>query len=370
MSGYDVIVVGGGAIGAATTYYLATSGAKPLLLERGRLGREASGRNAGTFNLLNDRIRDEWPLNLLKQTLEQWRHLSEELQYDLEVNVDKGTILVADTEAEIARLQGLEEIYARCGIKLDMLDQGDIRRIAPYISPEIPAAIYCPLGGLANPRHASWAFANAAQRHGAVVQEMAEVLDIRRDGSGWTVETTQGTYSGARVVLANGPWAKPMAARWGVDLPLRIRYFQVSATNRVARFIHHGIRRVAGMLTLKQNAQGNCILGGGWQGISAFPEHGHVDMTTVAQNCAVASKVVPGFARTQLLRTWAGYDGSSIDEQPIMDEVPGQEGLFISTGSSGGFTHAPVFGRITAEMLMGQSARNDMSRFRLARFVA
>lgn len=366
---HEVIVVGGGMIGAATTYYLARAGVDVLLLERGFLGREASGRNAGTFNLLNDRIVDDKPLALLQKTLERWRTLSDELDFDLEVNLDKGTVLVGETEADYSRLLDLQSVYARKGMPLDLLDRTALSEFAPYISPNVYAGLFCGLGGLANPRNAAWAYAQKALRLGAKVAEQVEVLDVTKaEGGGYLLETNQGPMLGNKVVLANGPWTKPFVERYGVNIPLRIRYFQVSVTDVAPFFIKHGIRRVGGMLTLKQTALGHCILGGGWQGISSFPHHGRVDFSSVRENVTIASRIVPGFGERSLLRTWAGYDGSSIDEQPVMDEVPGHPGLYMSTGSSGGFTHGPVFGEITADLVMGQSHLHDMERFTLNRF--
>jgi len=366
---HEVIVVGGGMIGAATSYYLAKAGVDVRLLERGFLGREASGRNAGTFNLLNDRIVDDKPLALLKKTLERWRGLSDELEFDLEVNLDKGTVLVGETEADYGRLLDLKSVYAGKGIELDLLDRAALSEFAPYISPKVHAALFCGLGGLANPRNAAWAYARKAKQFGATVTEEIEVLDITpADGGGYRVETNAGVLSAHKVVLSNGPWTKAFVERYNVNIPLRIRYFQVSVTDVAPFFIKHGIRRVGGMLTLKQTARGNCILGGGWEGISEFPHHGRVDFSTVSQNCAIAARIVPGFGERSLLRTWAGYDGSSIDEQPVMDEVPGHPGLIISTGSSGGFTHGPVFGEMTADLVMGRSHLHEMDRFLLARF--
>lgn len=365
---HDVVVVGGGIIGAATTYFLAKAGVRVRLLERGFLGREASGRNAGTFSLLNDRVADDRPLLLLKRALERWRQLSEELDVNLEVDLDKGTLLVGETQNEFSRLQELKGIYGKIGVSLELLDNSQLRSFANYISPTVHAALYCNLGGMANPRGVASAFGRKAAQLGGVVTEHAEVTRVEPSADGFKVQTSTESIHTGKVVLAQGPWTKAFAERFNVNLPLRIRYFQVSVTDPAHPFIKHGVRRVGGMLTLKQTAQGNCILGGGWQGVSAFPVHGQVNFSTISENCAIASRIVPAFAHRSIIRSWAGYDGSSLDEQPVIDEVPGHEGLFVSTGSSGGFTHGPIFGEMTANMVLGLGNPPDFDRFRLLRF--
>jgi glycine/D-amino acid oxidase-like deaminating enzyme len=366
----DVVVVGGGIIGAATAYHLADLGVDVALVERNTLGREASGRNAGTLNLINDRTRRFADLQLTIRTMERWRRLSDELGYDLEVDLDKGTLLVAEHPSEYDRLAELKAGHEGQGIPIVAIGGSELRRFAPYLAPGIEAAIYCPTGGQANPRLAAWAFGRAAERRGATIRERSEVRAIARAAGGYRVDTTDGPLLARNVVIAAGPWSVAMVAPFDVGIPLRIRYFQVSATSPAPPFIRHGVRRVAGHLTLKQTPHGTCLLGGGWPGIEAFPTHGRISTESLVQNCAVAARVVPAYADLSILRVWAGYDGSTTDERPILDAIPGWPGLFLSTGSNSGFTHGPVLGELTAELTTGRRLSHDITAFSLARFHA
>jgi glycine/D-amino acid oxidase-like deaminating enzyme len=366
---YDVVVIGGGIVGAATAYYLRKYGAKTALVERGAFGTEASGRNAGTLNLINDRTIRFDGLPLRVAAIERWRGLSDELGFDLEVNLGKGTLLVAEQESEFQRLRDLQTGHQGQGIAIEWYEDADLRAFAPYLAHHVPAAIYCPIGGLANPRQAGWAYAQAAASHGATLMPQTEVTAIRHTvGGAYAVDTTEGALRAALIVLAAGPWSLPMAQTMGFELPLRIRYFQAAATTRRPAFLLHGLRRVAGMLTLKQVGSGNCVLGGGWTGNSAFPLHGTVSTDALAANCAVAAKLVPAFAELSLLRSWAGYDGSSLDGEPILDQAPGWPGVFVSTGASAGFSYGPVMGELTAQLVLGLPTAWDVEPFALSRF--
>ena len=168
---YDVAVIGGGIVGAATAYHLAEHGAATVLVERGRFGTEASGRNAGTLNLINDRASRFDGLPLRRRSIERWRGLSEELGVDLEVDLGRGTLLVAEAVTEFPRLRELQAGHLAHGIPIEWLEGAALRAFAPYLADDLPAAIFCPVGGLANPQRAAWAFAEAAARRGAVLRE-------------------------------------------------------------------------------------------------------------------------------------------------------------------------------------------------------
>ena len=367
--GYDVAVVGGGIIGAATAYYLARLGAKTALVERSGFGTEASGRNAGTLNLINDRATRFDGLPFRIRSIERWRHLSAELEFDLGVDLAKGTLLVAELEAELPRLRELMAGHQAHGIPIDWLQGAALRDFAPYLAHDVAAAIFCPVGGLADPRQAGQAFAQAASRHGAALLGGREVTAIRTlPGGGYGCDTQAGAVTADAVVIAAGPWSAALLQPLGVTLPIRVRYFQAAATVPVAPFIHHGLRRVAGMLTLKQNSAGVCILGGGWTGTSAFPLHGEVCADALAGNRAVAARLVPAFADLAIERSWAGYDGSSLDGQPILDEVPGWPGVFVSTGANTGFSDGPVLGELSAHRVLCLAAGDDVGAFALRRF--
>ena len=368
---YDVAVIGGGIVGAATAYHLAGHGARTALVERGRFGAEASGRNAGTLNLINDRATRFDGLTLRIGSIERWRGLSDELGFDLEVDLGKGTLLVAEADAELPRLRELQAGHEAHGIPIEWLDGAGLRAFAPYLAHDLPAAIFCPVGGLANPQQAALAFAQAASRRGAALLDGTEVTSIRRlPGGGYACDTSGDAIRAAAVVIAAGPWSTPLLQALGVALPIRVRYFQAAATVPAAPFIRHGLRRVAGMLTLKQNAAGVCILGGGWCGVSAFPVHGHVSAEALAANRAVAARLVPAFGDLAVARSWAGYDGSSLDGQPILDGVPGWPGVFVSTGANTGFSDGPTLGALGAQVLLGLPTDHDVRPFALSRFDA
>jgi sarcosine oxidase subunit beta len=368
MTTYDVAIVGGGLLGTATAYELAGLGARTILLERGTLGAAASGQNAGTLNLIHEKTRRFDNLGFRRRALDRWRTLAAELDAPLGEQVDQGTLLAAETTAEAEAMDTLAAGYQAAGLALERLDGPALRQHAPYLSPDIQAALFCPLGGHADPARATSAFAAAATRRGATIHQATPVTTLAPDGQGWRLTTPEGAIRAGRVIVAAGPWSTALLAPFGIDVPLRIQFFQACTTTPAAPFLPHAIRRMAGGLTLKQRPDGSCILGGGWTGHSAFPNPGTLRPETLAANRAVAARIVPAFAHLETDHAWGSYDGSSIDGQPILDEAPGHPGLFVSTGANEGFCHAPTLATLTAQKALALPPTEDITPFALTRF--
>ena len=158
---FDVIVIGGGAAGCATTYNLAIKGANVALLEKYDLNTQASGRNAGSlhgqiqfepFHELGMKwARDFLPgLSFLASSLGLWKNLSAKLDTDLEVG-GKGGLMVAQSASDLAALEVKVKLENEIGIASRMVDQRELRELAPYISQKMLGAAFCPIEGKANP---------------------------------------------------------------------------------------------------------------------------------------------------------------------------------------------------------------------------
>jgi glycine/D-amino acid oxidase-like deaminating enzyme len=112
------------------------------------------------------------------------------------------------------------------------------------------------------------------------------------------------------------------------------------------------------------------VIGGGWVGDSAFPEHGTIRLDQLAENLRLAAQVVPTMGDLPLLRTWAGYDGASSDAMPIIAPLPGWPAVTVSTGARAGFSCGPIWGELTCDLLLGRKMRWDKGLFTLDRFAA
>jgi glycine/D-amino acid oxidase-like deaminating enzyme len=122
------------------------------------------------------------------------------------------------------------------------------------------------------------------------------------------------------------------------------------------------------MITLKQLAAGQCVIGGGWPARLAGPQqHPTVEASSLIGNLRLASHIVPRLARLRLLRTWAGVN-TTCDGQCILGEAPGLPGLFLAVPGDAGYTLGPLVGRLAAAALRGRDGGFDIAPFSAARF--
>ena len=179
--------------------------------------------------------------------------------------------------------------------------------------------------------------------------------------------TTRGRIHCKRVVNAAGPWAARIAAMVGVRFPVTPSPILSNVTEATRPFVKHMILHAHRRLSIKQTANGNVIVGGGWPG-SQEPgmDQPAVMRISVEGNLGVATSVVPGMAKLNLLRTWTGFN-LFIDGRPLLGEVPRVPGFFNAVTSTG-YTLGPVCARLVAEQMTGRNLSYDIRPFSIERF--
>ena len=391
MEPFDIVVIGGGLIGCASACHLSRAGARVLLLERGQINQGASGRNAGSlhFQLEYRLIQDtslkaselEFYVGLAQFAVQRWKNIHSELDDDVEVHMDGG-LMVAESREQIAVLERKAKIEQSQGLNVQLVDGDEARRIAPYLSSAVLAALHCPDEGHCNPRLLTPAYARTAAKQGAQVRTGAEVTALRRTGGHWQVEFSDGVTGGETqrvrcdvVLNAAGVSAPDIGAMANVHLPLLPVGLTMNATEKVEPIVPHLVQHVGRRLSLKQTADGNLLVGGGWS--ARLHRKGDAWSTTQAPavriesvrgNLRAAADVVPRMRSLRLLRTWTGMTAVTPDQLPVLGEVPQAPGFFVAAGGSG-FTYGPSYGLLMSErILTGSATSYSLDPFSPARF--
>lgn len=366
------MVIGGGLAGCAVAYHLAREGgADVVVLERGELNAAASGNNSGSFHaqipvepFLNQG--EAWArrfsptLQLMTAGIARWMELPVELDApELEVAA-KGGLMVARRPAELEMLRRKSAIERAQGLDVRLLERGEMLALAPYLTPETIGGTYCPIEGKANPLMATFAFARAAQRHGARIRRRCAATGMARDGAAWLVQTTAGPLRARRVVNCAGAAAGEVAAWLGLRLPIEAHPIQVTVTERVAPLVPHLVYSAADRLSLKQTAQGSVVIGGGWPArlhpVTGLPV---VSERSLLPNLRLAIDVVPAVARMRVVRSWAAIVNGTQDWRPILGALPGAAGVFLCFFPWMGFTAGPHVARLIAELALGRRRSDD-----------
>ena len=361
----DIVIVGGGIVGASCAYFLAERGAEVLLLEAGRIGREASGVNAGGVRQ-QARALPEMPLAL--ESVRLWADLERRLEVPLEYE-RCGDLRIVESAEDAARLRAVAARERETGLALEWVDGAALRALVPSIAPGVLGGTFCPTGGQANPLRVAAAIGRRARDLGAIVWEGCPVRALARDGEGFALDCAHGRVRASRVVLAAGAWTPIVAEGLGARLPISLFVPQMQATVPLPRVLGTVLLGFTRKLSMKQMRSGAVLVGGG--------KRGWGDLVTRAKGLAAESMrlgavdavdVLPLLGRTETTRTWVGLEGLTSDEMPIIDCLE-TDRVYVAAGFSGhGFAIGPVVGRLLAEWLLDGTPSMDVSAFRLNRF--
>ncbi|KHQ50891.1 NAD(P)/FAD-dependent oxidoreductase [Mameliella alba] len=415
----DIVVIGGGIIGAATALDLARAGHATCLLEKGIIAGEQSSRNWGWVRQAGRDLR-ELPLSSLARR--RWQTLSERIGPDLGY-VECGIAYVARSPEQAARHQAWVTEAAGHGIAAETIGPERLTAIAPGLARTGLSALYLPGDGRAEPQNAAPLLAREAIREGASIHQHCAALEIEIDRAGISgVRTERGRIATRCVIVAGGIWSAPLLRRLCVDLPqlkvlssacrtasltkaqgaaftpclslggvaLRHRadggVTMASSATAVAELVPDSFRHMRAFLPglrsmlpgLKLRLGAATLREAGWlfSGVAlerSLTRHRIMDPApdrrALRQVRRRLAESFPALADLEEVQDWGGLIDVTPDVIPVISTVEPVPGLVIGTGFSGhGFGIGPGAGRVLAELATDQRPSVDLQDFRLDRF--
>jgi glycine/D-amino acid oxidase-like deaminating enzyme len=366
----DVVVVGGGVVGASTAYHLAAAGVEHVvLLERAdAVATGSTGACAGGFrHQFSSRINIELSLASVPMIL----GFTREHGLPLDV-VQDGYLFLVRNEHDWDEFRKGVELQRSLGIDTQLLTPDEAADIAPGIAiDDVVGATYCSDDGLADPSGLTQGYATLARRAGADLRLGVEAVAIETDGDAVTaVRTGEGSIATPAVVNAAGPWAGTLAATAGIELPLEPIPRMVVTTGPFPDAPERRTLVIDAATTYYFHKEGDGVLTG-MGGRDERPSFStRVDRRFIEEELLpTAIRVFPPIEQAGLARTWAGLYEMTPDRHPIIGGTP-VRGLFLANGFSGhGFQHAPVVGKLIAELIVeGEAHTVDISSLGLDRF--
>ncbi len=361
MKGASVIVVGAGVTGLSTAWWLARSGVDVLVLDKGIVGWEASGRNGGGASHYHS------PLFHEEQRL--WPMMDGLLGYATEYRRER--VIFATTPHHLANYRRMGEICRGLGYQVDDLDPAQVRSFVPLAGDTCLGGIHLRFGGQANPQRTVQAYAWALRDLGGrVFQHTPALRLIMQGGRVRGVETASGVLDCDHLVMAAGPQAEALLTPIGLRLPLAASRAEMIITEPVALMPVGGAD--GNGLYGRQTLRGNLAYGGGpheWLEVDAMGPPRRPSTPILRNLARRVAELLPGAAHLRLIRSWAGVVENTPDGRPVLDRPADPGNLTIATMSGVGFGLSPATGHAVRDLVLeGRCSFADLSKLSLSRF--
>ena len=359
--GASVVVVGGGVTGLSAAWWLARSGVDVLVIDKGVVGWEASGRNGGGCTHYQS------PLFAEEQRL--WPQMDELLGYPTEHRSQR--IVAALTPGQWGQYRHMAGILRGQGFRVDELDPAAARDAVPLLGENVVGAIHLHGGGHANPQRTVQAYAWALQDLGGrILQHTPALRLVQRGGRVAGVETPRGEIACDHLVMAAGPQAEALLAPIGLRLPLAAARAEMIVTEPLP------VMRIGGVdgngLYGRQTLRGNLAYGGGpheWLETEAAGPRGRPSSPLLANLSRRLAELFPKAAHVRVIRSWAGIVENTPDGRPVIDRPEDPGNVTVCTMSGVGFGLSPATGHAIRDLVVdGRCSFAEIGKLGLDRF--
>jgi len=365
----EVVIVGGGVMGASAAYHLAAAGVKGvLLLEReSNFGQGATGRCAGGVRY---QFATEVNVRLSLASLPMLERFEDETGQTCDYR-KCGYLFVLTEARHVEAFRRNLSMQRRLGVQTEWLTGDDVRRRLPMMRfDDALGGTFHSLDGLADPHGVVMGYVRRARELGAMTMTDVAVRGIQINaGRVLGVVTQLGEISCPAVVNAAGPWAAQVGEMADVSLPITPIRRQMVTTTPLPTLPRDFPFVIDFAQSLYFHREGEGIL----TGMSNPKQEPGYDQSLdpLWEQVAIeaAMRRLPILEGAGRLAGWAGLYEVTPDAHPIFGPTP-LEGFWVVAGFSGhGFMHGPIAGKLMAEFLVhGKPLSVDVSMLDLARF--
>lgn len=370
----DVVIIGGGVIGASVAYHLTQSGMKNILVvdKAEKPGDGSTGKATGGF-----RCQFASKANIQLSLLSR----SKLFQFKDEIGVDPGFqqygyLFIAQNEREISSLREAKILQHQCGVtEVQEVNPSEIHELSPSISiTNVIGGMFSPSDGFIRPSNIMNGYIKVAQRRNVEFRYGEEIIASEKDQNGTilSVKTSKKTIHCGAVVNAAGAWAGNVAMLFGTTVPVHSEKRHVAVvkeknllpeTTPMTIFVGDGFhfRMRDGNLLM--------LLPGKNPVKNKFETNTEESWFTEIE--IAAKRSLPLFSRHEIARSesWAGLYEMSPDKHAILGADPAIKNFYYVNGSSGhGVMHSPALGQLLSEIITGQRSGIDITPFRPERF--
>lgn len=362
----DVVIVGAGIVGAACAYALAREQLRVLICDAAFPGGGATAAGMGHIVVMDDSPA-QLALSALSRAL--WAELAPTLSLACE-DERPGTLWIAASGEEFAALDEKQTLYARAGVRAEILDEQALAAAEPNLRRGLAGALFVPDDRVLYPPNAARWLLDAAVERGAELRVGTAALRVR--ATSVTVASPNGAaetvHAGAVVIAA------------GIDTPSLVpgvaivpRKGHLVITDRYPGLLHsqlvelgylHSAHSMSGASTafnLQPRSTGQVLIGSSRELVGRDTS---INPAIVRDMVARAVEFMPALARCLAIRTWTGFRPATPDKLPLIGPWPEVPGVWIAAGHEGlGITTATGTAALVAAGITGRAAPIDATPF-------
>lgn len=364
----DLIIVGGGIIGAACAFAASRRGLHVTVLERDAIAGGVTSAGMGHVVVMDDSPA-QFALSAFSRSLlnDHFPDLPPAIEHER-----CGTLWIATDAAEMEAAAGRRELYLRHGARAELLDAQSLAEAEPMLRPGLAGALLVPDDGVIyQPAFTAWLMERALEA-GAELREHCAVRGVLSHG----VRTADGDIVGGAVLLAAGVESTALLP----ELPIIPRKGHLAVTTRGPALVRHqlvelGYLASAHTLTAASvafNVQprhtGQVLIGSSRELVGFDRSINHAVLGAMLDR---ALAFMPDLAGVDVLRVWTGLRPATADKLPFIGRWPDAPSLWVATGHEGlGITTALGTGELIAALMTGETPPLDPAPFDPARVLA
>lgn len=367
MDAFDVAVIGAGVHGASAACHLASRGVRTVIFERDGPAQGPTGRSSGI-------CRAYYTNPFLARTARASIGMLErfgEISGGHDAGFRRTGFLFLQRPEELGRVREVLARLSAVGVATELLDAEALaERFPSFDRTGVGFGVWERDAGYADPAATTMGLFRRTTELGAVARLGQAVVAIEQHRRGLTVVTADGDRTRCgRVLIAAGPWTRPLARQVGVDLPLTVERHVVAVFRwgRAEPVAAHA--DVAAGYYFRPDGRDQYLVGSLHPASQADPDR-FAEEPAEEEIHALAEPVlrrVPHLAASEVQGGWASLYDVSPDWQPVIGEIA--PGVFVDAGTSGhGFKLAPALGRHVADLLTGERSAPDLEAFGPFRF--
>ncbi len=350
----ELVIVGGGIVGAACACALARDGRQVLVIERGPIGGGATAAGMGHIVTMDD---SPAQLALTSYSRRLWHQLLPSLPGSAEYDMC-GTLWVAADGEEMEAVEQKQLTLARCDIASQVLSTRELAEAEPQLREGLTGGLRVPHDLVVYPPSVARHLLEQASGLGATIRTDCRVERITDDGT--IMLAGAGNVEAGLVIVATGCWASSLVP----GLPLRPRKGHLVITDRYPGFVRHQLielgylksaraaQRESVAFNIQPRKTGQMLIGSSRQ----FDAEGtDVELDIVRKMLRRAAHYLPAIARLSAIRSWAGHRAATDDKLPLIGPSVASERIWLATGHEGlGITTSLGTAQLVADLLAGR----------------